>query len=467
VKNGAFLPSARIFTVDYSHDDFLIGVFEKLTAIQRVAVNGKDLEISEQILDCFSLIAIKCTEIRYATNPMNEYAHCMLATEYTQQNIMQCLNVGLLDIGIQGSDRLKSIGLALIAKGSQTDVDIILDHLAKIAMYGLAIPNASYLIASPMKAYTILLRGILYNRKISHRFLPKEILTKVQQIIGLYIKTKETNVISVEMGSSIGDFVVLSRLTAMPYVFDEAYNKTQDPNVSDQDKKHLIETIIEFGHEVWHFYDELSKYAAEKESFLIHYIDANLEHIAMVLLKLYQMDILEEKQKEEILNNIEWIISVYLRIYDYHKEITKSYEYEILENLLKIGSEFNKLSLIKNLNEVVDIIVSIANSFLEKQKRSYGFDPIRIIERAGYLCILNGSEETYTNFLKKIKDKFWSGYCKRYPQNKELLFNELLEIYPDRLKYNRPHLSFEDELLCKLNREDIIKFVSKLRKNLE
>ena len=139
----------------------------------------------------------------------------------------------------------------------------------------------------------------------------------------------------------------------------------------------------------------------------------------------------------------------------------------MLSHLLKIGSEFNRLSLVKELNEIVDIIVSIANSFFEKQKNGYGSDPIRILERAGYLCILNGTDEIYDKFLKQIRNRFWTEYCKRYPQNKELLFNELLEIYPDRLKYNRPHLSFEDELLCKLNREDIIKFVSKLRKNLE
>ncbi len=432
----------------FSHDDFLIDVFEKLTAIQRTATREKDLEISKEILDCFYQIAIKCTEIRYRANPMNEYTHCMLATGYMVRNIEEGLNAELLDMGIQGSTRLRNIGLALIVKGSQTDVNTILDYLSKIAMYGLLKPNTSYLIANPLKAYSILLlRAILYSRNINHGLLSKRILEKVQQIISLYVKIKEMGIISVEMEFSLGDFVYLGKQTAMPYIFDEVYNKIQDPKTTDQDKKHLIKSIIDFGHEVWHFYDELSKYAAEKESFLIHYIDANIEHIAMVLLKFYQLDIIDSIQKKEILDNIEWIISNYWRIYHYHKEITKPGELQILDNLLRIGNEFNELSLVESVNKIIDIIVSIANSFLEKQKNAYGFDPIRILERATYLCILNGSEVVYTNFLKQVKDKFWSEYCKKYPEHKELLFNELRRIDPDHLRLNRLHLSFEDELL--------------------
>ncbi|MDP3025442.1 MAG: DUF2254 family protein [candidate division Zixibacteria bacterium] len=466
VKDGTFMPSSPFLSLDYSHDAFLLDIFEKLLSIQGITL--KDFAVSEKILNCLSQIAIKCTEIRYRTNPLNEYPHCILATGYMVQNIEKGLNAELFDIGIQGSIKLRNIGLALIVKGSQTDVNKILDYLSKIAMYGLLKPNTSYLIANPLKAYSILLRAILYSRNIDHGLLSKRILEKVQQIISLYVKIKEMGIISlVEMEFSLGDFVYLGKQTAMPYIFDEVYNKIQDPKTTDQDKKHLIKSIIDFGHEVWHFYDELSKYAAEKESFLIHYIDANIEHIAMVLLKFYQLDIIDSIQKKEILDNIEWIISNYWRIYHYHKEITKPGELQILDNLLRIGNEFNELSLVESVNKIIDIIVSIANSFLEKQKNAYGFDPIRILERATYLCILNGSEVVYTNFLKQVKDKFWSEYCKKYPEHKELLFNELRRIDPDHLRLNRLHLSFEDELLSQLKKEDIIKFVDRLRKDLE
>jgi hypothetical protein len=269
------------------------------------------------------------------------------------------------------------------------------------------------------------------------------------------------------MEFSIGHFVDLSRQTAMPYIFDEVYHKVTDPQASTQDKNHLIRNVIDFGHEVWHFYDELSKCAAEKESFLIHFIDSNLEHITMVLLALYQIDTLEEKQKKDILDDIGWIISDYWRIYHYHKEITRNFEDQILEHLLRIGNEFNKLSLVKNLDQVIDIIVSIAASFLEKQKNAYGVDPIRIMEKGAYLCILNGSEEIYASFLKRTKERFWNGYCKKYPQHKELLFNALLEIDPVSLSLNRYSLSFEDQLLCQLSKDAIIKFVERLRQDTE
>lgn len=466
VKNGTFFPSSMIQELDYSHDDFIEKILEKLTSIQGTASREKDYEISKQILDCFFQIAIKCTEIRYRTNPLNEYTHCMLATGYMKQNILEGLNAGLIDIGIQGSNRLRIIGSVLIEKGSATDTNLIFDYLSEIATYGL-LPNTNFLIASPLKAYSNLLRAILFSKKVDHRFLTKIMLQKVQYIIGSYVKIKETGVILVEMEFSIGDFIDLAKLSAMPYIFDEAYNKIQDPKTSDQDKKHFLESIIDLSHEVWHFYDELSKYAAEKESFLIHYIDSNLEHITIALLKLYQTDILNKEQKKEILNNINWIISDYWRIYEYHKEITKSYEDQILWNLLRIGSEFNKFSLIKGLNKVINIIISIANSFLEKHKWDQGYTPIRIVKKAAYLCILNGSDEVYANFIKQMKDKFWNEYCKKYPEHKALLFNELLQIDPVDLKLNRPHLTFEDELLCQLSKDDISKFVGRLRNDLQ
>lgn len=467
VRNGAFFPSSMIPALDYSRDDFLIDVFEKFTAIQRTASIEKDLPISRQILDCFSQIAIKCTEIRYRANVMNEYTHCMLATGYMEQNTEESLNAGLLDIGIQGSDRLRDIGLVLVNKGAQTNISMILEHLSKIAMHGLLRPNASYLIASPVKAYSILLRAVLYNRNIDHQILPKTILDKVQQIICLYVKIKDSNIISMEMEFSIGDFVDLSKQTALPYIFDEVYDKIQDAKTPAPDRDYLIKSIMEFGHEVWHFYDELSKSAAEKESFLIHFIDSNLERITMVLLRFYQLDIPDEKEKKEILNDIGWIMSNYWRIYHYHKKITKNYQHQILEHLLRIGSEFNRLSLVESLNEVIDTVIPIANSFLEKQKNSLGFDPIRIVERAVYLCILNSSDQVYTNFLKQIKDKFWSEYCRKYPHHKDLLFNELLKIDPVHIKLNSPRLSFEDELLSQLNKDSITKFVDRLRKDLK
>ena len=341
---------------------------------------------------------------------------------------------------------------------------MILEHLSKIAMYGLLKPNASYLIASPMRAYSILLRAILYNKGMNHQILPKTILEKVQQIIGLYVKIKETDAISVV---SIGDFVDLSKQTAMPYIFDEVYNKVCHPETFDDEKKQLIWKIGDFGDEVWRFYDELSKYAAERESFLIYFIDTNLEHITLVLLKLYSLDTLDEKQKTDILNDVGWIISNYWRIYDYHKEITKNYQLQILEHLLRIGSEFNRLSLQESLGDIISIIVSIANSFLEKQKNGYGFHPVRILEKATYLCILSSSDEVYTNFVKRVKDKFWNEYCRKYPEHKELLFRELLEIDPVHLRLNKTHRSFEAELLYQLSKEDIQKFVDKLRKDLE
>ena len=135
------------------------------------------------------------------------------------------------------------------------------------------------------------------------------------------------------------------------------------------------------------------------------------------------------------------------------------------ENLLRIGFEFNKLKLMKELKQVIDIIVSIGCSFLEKQKDCYGFEPVRIIEKTAYLCILNGTEEAEEEFIIKLKNRFWHNFIKKFPHHRNLLFEELSNIDPDTLRFKHSFL-FEDQLLSQLNKSNILKFVEKLRKNL-
>lgn len=472
VKNGTFFPSSMIPTYDFSHDDFLTDVCEQLTAIQRVASKEKDLEISKQIMGCFSQIAIRCAEIRYRTNPLNEYPHCMLFAHYMYQNIEDSLNVGLLDIGIQGSENIRNIGLVLIQKNAHTDVGSILDYLSKIAMYGIAKRDANYLISYPLQVYSIFVRAILFNIKfgrIGSAILVENVLEKSREIIVTYVELKDLGGhMGVEMEYSVGNFVGLLNPVAMPHIFDELYARICDKKTKTDERKELISRTIEFADQIGRFYDGLCKCAAQRESFLIHYIDSSLHHISMAVLEIYQSDHVDAGHKREILDRLIRIISNYWRIYDYHKKITRQNGFQVLEHLLDIGYKCNKLSLGKELKFVVDSIISIGNSFLEKQETSYGFDCISIVERATYLCILNGSENLQSYCISKIKDRFWDKYCQKYGGGKDRLFQELLKIDPDYLRLNKAHsLNFEDHLLAELRREDIAEFVNKAKIDLK
>jgi len=470
IRNGTFFPSSIIQAYDLSSDSFLNDVLEKLAALHRIAAKEKDLELSKEIIDCLAKIAIKCTEIKYTTTSLSEYTHCILAVQYMQQSIEDNLSSDLLDIGINGSQNLRNIGVILISKNAQTDIRMILEHLAKIAMFGIAKPKASFLISYPMQAYSMFLRAWLFGKDVYDEFLPKSILEKVQGIVEMYLKFRDLIVdpLSVEMQYAFGDFIDLSKPIAMPYIFDEAYKFLIDKKTKDEEKKKVIGNLLDFGHEIWHFYDTLAKAAAEKESFMIHFMDANIFHITMSLLELYQSELVDDEQKDKIRDDITWIISNYWRIYHYHTKITKNYEMQMIENLLRIGYEFNNLSLFKELDEVIGIIVSIAESFLEKQQDSYGFDPPRILEKACYLCILNGTEDIKKKFITRIKDKFWKNYITKYTraENRELLFRELSSVDPERLKWEGHPLSFEDTLLSKLNKKDIDGFIDFLKQEL-
>ncbi len=469
IKSGTFLPPSIIRAYDFSSDSFLNNVFEKLASFQRVATKERNLELTKLIINCYTKVAIKCTEIRYLAPNYNEYTHAILAVYYMQQSIEDSINAGLLDIGIDGSIAQRDIGLILIRKNAQTNILSILDNLKKIAFYGVTKEKATFLISYPIQAYSHFLREWAFNKDVQLDLLPNFIFEKVEVIIQLYLKFGiiESSPQSVELEYALGDFIDLSKPLAFPYIFDEVLSKIKDEKFPKDEKDSIKDKILDLVKDLWRFYDKLSKYAAEKESFLIHFIDSNLFHISMTLLQIQQNSEFEEKQKKEILKDISWIISVYWRIYHYHKKISRNYEVHILENLLRIGYEFNNLSLEDLLYDVINDIISIGEYFLEKKKDSHPSELIDIILKAIYLCILNHSEEIRAKFLKRFKDGFWKNYCAKFQGDKDLMFEELEKIDPEQLRLNPPHLMFEDQLLSEFEKEKISKYSQILKGELE
>lgn len=464
VRKGTFFPSSLVPELDFSSDRFLNDVFEKFAALHRIATKNRDLELSKDVIECFSKIAIKCVDIEYISNPLGEYTHCMLAVQYMQQSIKESLDTGLSDVGISGSENHKKVGYALIVKKATTNVRLIVEHLFELAMYGITRPQTNYLVSYPLQALGSFIKTILFYEGAYDHILARSILEKAQEIINLYVKIKDTGPshLNVELEFALGPLLNLSNSGAIPYLFSEATKIINDDKTKKEVKDGIIEQILEFGGDAWRFYDEISKIAGEKQSFLIHFIDSNLHHIILSLLRLYQSDKLNQEQKEQALEVIGWVISDYWRIYDYHKEITSSFESQILNHLLEIGFQLNVLSLSKDLLDLVHIIIAIAKSFLEKQKDSYGFDPIRIIEKAAYLCMLNGLDTLKNEFIKAIKEGFWPKYLEKFPSLKTPLFDELSSIDPVTVRLEGG-LDFEDQIIAMLEKEKIDLFVKDLK----
>jgi len=320
-----------------------------------------------------------------------------------------------------------------------------------------------------MQAYSLFIRAFVFNKKYDDEFLPQIIFGEIQNIADLYVQFKEPprGAVSMDLQYSLGPFIDLSNKVAMPYVFREAYNKIIDKTTADEEKKSILERCIKLGHEIWHFYDALAESAAKKESFLIHFIDEGIHEIAMALTYFCQLEGLEDDDKKEIRENIRWIISDYWRIYYYHEKITAAYEMQMFDNLLELGSRFYDLSFKEEIWSLIDIIVSIANSFLKKKKDGYGFDPASILARAAYLYILLDSSDINKKFVALVNKDFWANYIKDYPKQKELLFRELLKIDPERIRLEGPHISFEQRFLEKLDRKKIEDFVVFLKKSLK
>lgn len=471
VKNGAFK----------QYEDFCLNqTYRKLSSIQRVASQEKDLEISSQVIDCFYLNARQCTEIRYRKNLKYKYIHYNITTNCMIDNIELCLTSGLNDIGIKGSYYLGELGVLLIKKSAFEHIIVTLENLKKIANYYLSNPSLKNYISHQVNAICRLLHESIFSNSKDSDILSTTILWNAQQIIGHYINKNEPGAFWADIDIALGPIFKKSSPRSIPNIFNEALIKIKDKNISEQYRKILTDRIIEFSKElnrITGFYAELSKYAAKNESYLIIYISSSLDSIAISLLKLYQMDILENNQKKEIINNMDFILFNYLSIFKNQDQITKDYEKDIIANLLNIGYEIYKIYQEKKLAYnnyeiifygIIHIIISIACEFLKKEKLSLGLRPINIIKKASYLCLLDNSNLIYSNFMQYLQDSFWTDFLQKYSDSKRLFFNILLGIKTDKLKFAGMSLTpVEKEIMSKLNNEDIEKFVNRLSNDLK
>lgn len=465
-KNGAFLLPSSITLFNLSHDDFLQNVLEKYEDIHKLASQKKDLEVSRQVIKTLENLALKCLDINYGNNILKEYFHCILVSRYMKNCIESSLRVELNDIGIQGSGSLRVVGEKLVDKGANIDIHSIIDYILSIAAFGLLKPNTSYLIASPLKDTALLLRLIMLSNKLNHKMIIKMVLDKIKNIIDLYVKFKEPNGISNDMEYSIGSFIALTNTTAIPYIFTDIIKQLENKSLPEEERRRLVSVMVDFAHELWHFYDDLSKIAAEKESFLFFYISQNIHYIARILINLYESSILDKDERDNIIKETRWIISNYWRIYNYHKLISKNYELEILRNLMDLGVEFRKLNLKKESIQILDIIFNIAKSFLLKQRDSFGFDPIRILKAGCYLCILYGDKAVWKMYIGKIKSDFWTEYLKEFSDNRGVLINELSELDPEDSRLNKHHESIEDSIISQLDINLIKEFIELIKQEL-
>ena len=467
VRRETFFGSSLVPAYDFSHDEIMGDINEKLLSLNDIAIKESDETIAKQIVSTYAQIAHKALEIKYRAGEGNP--HATLAVGYMRMAIENCLKVEMDNVAINGFDQLGTLGLAALEKNQEMLVRSIVEDCYKISLYGLVKKNATYLFSGSLKAYSLFIHVSLFNIKVGGRFLDKMILERAKGVIVNFIALGETRSLSdtLHIQYALGDFIDLSNQNSMPYVYRKLINKFLDKKTPTDEKRRLIHSIDEFSDEVWQFYDELSKVAAKNESFLIHFIDSNIHEISESLLVLLKTDQTGEGEKQNIEKRIAWLLSVYWRMYDYHVQLTTIYQIQVLDNLLDLGTQLLEINNIRLLEDIIGIIMSISHSFFEKEKEGYGFEPIRIAEKACYLAILEGGDTLLNKIVSSFAYKdYWKRYVEKYPQHKDLLFKELLHLMPEEESYSFP-FSARRRVLSKLSREEIQRFVERLKKTMK
>ncbi len=104
---------------------------------------------------------------------------------------------------------------------------------------------------------------------------------------------------------------------------------------------------------------------------------------------------------------------------------------DILDHLLEIGFRFHQLSIKEN-EQIINIIAIIAQAMLERDDK-YGYASIRVLIKSIYLCVLSNDEKLNSGFVIHVR-KFLDSYEQKFPQRKDIFFEELSRMKRDLIE---------------------------------
>jgi hypothetical protein len=441
-------------------DDFLVPNYEKIATINNLAIRNRDIELSKLVIKNIESISLKYGELEPVglkyERPTN------IAVGYLKGFIEECLKADMFDIGIYGSGVLSRIGISCVKCNDSVGIHMAYQDLRdKVAYYGI-IKKQNYLVDYALDGIIRIIWAIVFQKKFHANIDVKQGLDSVKTITEWVLTTtNETDTVGMHnIQHSLGSFYDLTKDTAIGILLA----KLAETIIKEKDKtkkKELMNTFLEVDKEIWRFFRDIGEMAGAKESFLLHFINMNIEQISRAIIYLCQDDDLDYA-RDKLLNDLIWYLSVFWWSNDKAKSIKGLQLYKDTDLLAQIGMQCIALrelhpNFFKAADRSANFIKTLALQLITKGKDSH-VNPPSIMVKMCYLGILAYKEnlEALTSKMDEYIVDFQKEYAGKLPENKTDLLKQLKNLEKD--SYERRHLDSKSVLFEMANREDMSKY---------
>ena len=465
-KTSSVAHMVEFLTFQTDLDDFLVPNYERIIAINILAIRSKDTILAKLVLKSLESVSLNYSEIEPVglkhEHPTN------IAVAYLTGGIEECLRADMFDIGIYGSEAISGLGIFCVKNGDSIGIHMAYQHLRdKVALYGIS-KNQNYLVSYALDGIAKIIWAVIFQKMYGADMSVKVGLETVKTITEWVLMT--TNEESMEgknnISHSLGSFYDIAKNTAIGILLAKLADSILKETDAEKKKK-LVAIFIRVDKEVWRFFRDIGQMSAIKESFLLHFINMNVRQISRAIIFLCKDNMVKNNDKEKLLNDLTWYLSVFWWSYDKAKHIGGFQIIQDADLLSEVGIQSITLkevhfNFLRVAEHVASSIHSLAVQLLEKGENQYD-KPLQIVGKMFNLGIIT-YKENISNLNTKIDGyikEFQLSFIKKYPENEKALLEELEELKSSI--HERVHFDSRALLSKIISEEDIEKYIEHVK----
>ena len=401
-KTSSFvLPSTTTFlAVESDSQKFLSNTFERLNnAGSKFIAEGKN-ELAVHIIDVYRALAASAKDINHVSR-QNENPILELIIGYLNFHVKRGIEAKSLDVMYQGSRVQSDIALMAAEKGLSTILHGLLDDILNSAVAGL-VQRQNIIYDQCSLSYLQIIRAVFRSNHIDRRLHTKNALRYIATI------TNHINTL-IQSGILPND---ISTSFSLSKAYDEFYTVLVDIDArygeltTDREKTYYRGDLTDFFEEFYMSLRTLSEQVKSCDTVLTDSIGRLLYYVNTFIIDLIGRTDFSD-QKTELLKWLGWNIHLPSWFVSNAPKFDggSMHLYALTDSTAKTGilvaNQFEDKKLAQG---AIDCLYSITKNTMDHTTSAYGYDEVRVLEKACYMGIL-AQKKGWTDIVANLKAK--------------------------------------------------------------
>ncbi len=380
------IPSGPLFlAIQSDSQDFLANNFERLNkAGEKFITEGKD-DSATHVIYIYNSLASKAKDMTFIGQSINDNPIINSIVSYLNAFVENGKRLKNIEVVYQGARILGNVALICADKGFDSTLHGIQDDLQAIAVFGLTEKN-TVIVDDCVSSYLNIIEAVFASKKIVARYQFDSALNDIAKIAGNahilmnngYLPDNFITRISSSKGYD-------EMYTVLVKIVDYYFTLT-----ATREKRSYRDNLTNLVEKIYSSLRWLSENIKDCDSILIGSIGRLLFDINALVIKLYQNSEFTDQQKDFAIR-LGWNIHLpswfayHADKFDGGSNAFDTLADSVAKTGILIAEELGNRELVINC---VETLGSMADQCLDKSTNNYGYDEIRVLEKACYLGIL-------------------------------------------------------------------------------